>query len=210
MFKPAAAAAAAGRRRSFNPSVGILGVQARRTGVLSRHVGLGFNPSVGILGVQAAARCCDPTRCQLFQSLGRDSGCSSVLSARCGLGCMFVSIPRSGFWVFKHTIVPFHSLSTLVSIPRSGFWVFKLRALLCTAASSLWFQSLGRDSGCSSVDCLRLEGRRCLVSIPRSGFWVFKLPELTRAILGFEIVSIPRSGFWVFKPPTSTRGGRVR
>ena len=84
-----------------------------------------FNPSVGILGVQAGA-----------------------VEAVVGGGAA-VSIPRSGFWVFKQPAGPLHPDRRAVSIPRSGFWVFKL----------------GTRTG-------RPQGRS--VSIPRSGFWVFK------------------------------------
>ena len=111
-----------------------------------------------------------------------------------------VSIPRSGFWVFKPQpqLVrsmeiccfnpsvgilgvqagpqPRHHLrQQKVSIPRSGFWVFKLHQGL-----AMWWKS---D-----------------VSIPRSGFWVFKLSVLGPSTCIGQ-VSIPRSGFWVFKQP---------
>ena len=92
------------REPSFNPSVGILGVQAAcsecglpfyslvsipRSGfwVFKRPARPAataatprFNPSVGILGVQAALKDCNVGKKPLFQSLGRDSGCSSLIS----------------------------------------------------------------------------------------------------------------------------------
>ena len=37
------------------------------------------------------------------------------------------------------------------------------------------FQSLGRDSGCSSTEDMVEKFEAWAVSIPRSGFWVFKL-----------------------------------
>ena len=61
-----------------------------------------------------------------------------------------------------------------VSIPRSGFWVFKLEKPLPGTVQRHRFQSLGRDSGCSSGNEPREERQGQDVSIPRSGFWVFK------------------------------------
>ena len=161
--------------------------------------GASFNPSVGILGVQA--RACRRCRFVLsqFQSLGRDSGCSSDSGPRRSFLLRAVSIPRSGFWVFKPT-----SRGTIqrhrrqVSIPRSGFWVFKhhgtvqqcygwlgfnpsvgilgvqASTFVAPASWEFWFQSLGRDSGCSSFYLGKQFGNFHAVSIPRSGFWVFK------------------------------------
>ena len=61
-----------------------------------------------------------------------------------------------------------------VSIPRSGFWVFKRLQSSEVSSAHSTFQSLGRDSGCSSYAfCADLDGA-IDVSIPRSGFWVFK------------------------------------
>ena len=109
----------------FNPSVGILGVQAGRRWKRDnlrppvsiprsgfwvfkhfyRPAGIdtypGFNPSVGILGVQARAYVYAQHEVARFQSLGRDSGCSSPRNEQPLLPCSVVSIPRSGFWVFK-------------------------------------------------------------------------------------------------------------
>ena len=125
MFKLLIEAPGPVRPGGFNPSVGILGVQAPQATFLQTNQ-LSFNPSVGILGVQAGAG---------------DSYWQASTS---------VSIPRSGFWVFKLTYGEFKPWLNSVSIPRSGFWVFKLNKLkLLTVA--------------------------ILVSIPRSGFWVFKL-----------------------------------
>ena len=86
---------------SFNPSVGILGVQAGAT--TARRPGTKrFNPSVGILGVQAGRGRRRSSRTTSFQSLGRDSGCSSPDTTVELTADSDVSIPRSGFWVFKH------------------------------------------------------------------------------------------------------------
>ena len=73
MIRPALA----GDVDGFNPSVGILGVQARSAEREHLHFG-SFNPSVGILGVQA-----------FLKSWRRGTNND-------------VSIPQSGFWVFKH------------------------------------------------------------------------------------------------------------
>ena len=60
-----------------------------------------FNPSVGILFIQAGERemgCCGGGR---FQSLGRDSVHSSMSSHKDRIRSQLVSIPRSGFCSFK-------------------------------------------------------------------------------------------------------------
>ena len=96
-------------------------VLLRKTAISNR-----FNPSVGILGVQARFALCPGSRMLLFQSLGRDSGCSSHEAEQEAIEEREVSIPRSGFWVFK----PKRAAGRSWPLP--------------------WFQSLGRDSGCSS------------------------------------------------------------
>ena len=207
-----------------------------------------FNPSVGILGVQARQQQPGAAADPQFQSLGRDSGCSSSWDWLARKRSLVVSIPRSGFWVFKrsgcslvHSPVRSFNPSVgilgvqaagaearrghahAVSIPRSGFWVFKRKGsamagwsiagfnpsvgilgvqAFCrgqTGVATSWFQSLGRDSGCSSRQPGHRARRQIPVSIPRSGFWVFK-PEYVGGDYVYYLVSIPRSGFWVFKP----------
>ena len=158
----------------FNPSVGILSVQTsilrrqqtqnrqfqslgRDSGCSSRRLAGGcslwlrrFNPSVGILGVQAPyPRWASRRNCR-FQSLGRDSGCSSTVSVYAVSRGPAVSIPRSGFWVFKLPASKPTTQKGAVSIPRSGFWVFKLGQSSAPRVGLVRFQSLGRDSGCSS------------------------------------------------------------
>ena len=248
VFKRPSAQCSAWPACSFNPSVGILGVQARlsrwaigyllavsipRSGfwvfkLCMHHLWSDpnerFNPSVGILGVQAQPMPQNAHSLPGFQSLGRDSGCSSF----CGCGAWFVkvvvSIPRSGFWVFKH-----HGRG-IGQGPGSGFnpsvGILGVQAWQSQAVKVVYksFQSLGRDSGCSSHLHRRAPGVIRDVSIPRSGFWVFKPAGRTiwgdhynefqslgrdsgcsscrqtpRRVLP-QAVSIPRSGFWVFKP----------
>ena len=184
---------------SFNPSVGILGVQAHDKmikALLQSHVSIPqsgfwvfkpfpvplpqrrpsrFNPSVGILGVQAATMRVHRASPNTFQSLSRDSGCSSQ---RTGSG---------------------RRRRNTVSIPQSGFWVFKQFALGNRTRQCTCFNP--------SVGILGVQARRPLachhhlrqVSIPQSGFWVFK-PGRTPGGERKTAVSIPQSGFWVFKP----------
>ena len=134
-----------------------------------------FNPSVGILGVQAWLAIKASSGNVEFQSLGRDSGCSSEVTPDVLDQLVQVSIPRSGFWVFKLDLdkQP-QGGDDLVSIPRSGFWVFKPACAIGVEPRFELFQSLGRDSGCSSLDGLPRSTANLSVSIPRSGFWVFK------------------------------------
>ena len=134
-----------------------------------------FNPSVGILGVQACPPEGIPSLAQQFQSLGRDSGCSSWFVKKVpNQKYLFQSLGRdSGCSSNLATAQAMEEPA--VSIPRSGFWVFKLVSSLSIVGPLTLFQSLGRDSGCSSaLDALTQAGIYD-VSIPRSGFWVFKL-----------------------------------
>jgi len=113
-----------------------------------------FNPSVGILFIQAVgsqSRGCRPIK---FQSLGRDSVHSSLSAAQPQREHQLVSIPRSGFCSFKphrgrirwHAGAGFNPSVgilfiqarqqckwlrwvRLVSIPRSGFCSFKRRVV---------------------------------------------------------------------------------
>ena len=135
--------------RCFNPSVGILFIQAA-PGAHSRSVTGCFNPSVGILFIQALFHCNSTQYHIEFQSLGRDSVHSSPMTPNStamnpamfqSLGrdsvhssCMLcyiigsnapVSIPRSGFCSFKPVAERTLPSSLFVSIPRSGFCSFK-------------------------------------------------------------------------------------
>ena len=78
--------------------------------------------------------------------------------------------------------------------------MFKLVLRLCGHERGRKFQSLGRDSGCSSTMTLIEIALDIRVSIPRSGFWVFKPVDDDEEVV-LSAVSIPRSGFWVFKLP---------
>ena len=163
------------RERSFNPSVGILGVQASNSLRCPGSKILRFNPSVGILGVQAGWCTYGKPGASWFQSLGRDSGCSSGPTGTresVTADSFNPSVGILGVQAFGRRFV----LAALrfVSIPRSGFWVFKPAGTPAKPAGCSWFQSLGRDSGCSSFRVRRMSGSVVCVSIPRSGFWVFK------------------------------------
>ena len=135
-----------------------------------------------------------------FQSLGRDSVCSDDIPAFCIALSSAVSIPRSGFCVFRLDLVRCPSGNVVVvSIPRSGFCVFRPDrgsrsggslscfnpsvGILCVQTflpvlvgnGPDQFQSLGRDSVCSDDTTRRVIGFPDKVSIPRSGFCVFRL-----------------------------------
>ena len=110
-----------------------------------------FNPSVGILGVQAFQPRNSPAAMGQFQSLGRDSGCSSLGTRDAAAGRSGVSIPRSGFWVFKRLRPPPGERRSPGFNPSVGI----LGVQACVHCRNAWqtgqFQSLGRDSGCSST-----------------------------------------------------------
>ena len=145
---------------------------------MSRVLGVGssrsFNPSIGILVVQTNTLLVKGESLRLFQSLNRDSGCSDWPVGSGEHRPTRVSIPQSGFWLFRPPQNPrspdappqFQSLNRdsgcsdiflqqwwsehgAVSIPQSGFWLFRLFIFLPRGAYFLAFQSLNRDSGCS-------------------------------------------------------------
>ena len=158
---------------SFNPSIGILVVQTRpiidgQTGHesvsipqsgfwLFRPVTLqfqaggkgGFNPSIGILVVQTIFSSSDSPFLRQFQSLNRDSGCSDHSGRGTEKEKNMVSIPQSGFWLFRPTCQSTRRGFHLVSIPQSGFWLFRPRCWCAFRSCIGGFQSLNRDSGCS-------------------------------------------------------------
>jgi hypothetical protein len=111
-------------RKSFNPSVGILGGHTRHTRLSSQGRKLCFNPSVGILGghtpelmfqgicpenvsipqsgflvVTPSANASFEGIQKLFQSLSRDSWWSHLVLRFERQGMARVSIPQSGFLV---------------------------------------------------------------------------------------------------------------
>ena len=133
---------------SFNPSVGMAGVQAGM-GVDSRLHILGFNPSVGMAGVQA------------------DSG-------YVGPNQVVVSIPQSGWRGFKPIwwgrLIPRLS-SFNPSVGMAGVQA----AIVLFPHPGEKFQSLSRDGGGSSLGCQGQRVPRSHVSIPQSGWRGFKL-----------------------------------
>ncbi len=114
----------------------------------------------------------------MFQSLGRDSVCSSTNYPHDFPPVWYVSIPRSGFCLFK-LIGAWHiqPIRAEVSIPRSGFCLFKHHRH-CRRANQL--PGFNPSVGILFVQALRIDngiGGREEVSIPRSGFCLFK-PEI--------------------------------
>ena len=61
----------------------------------------GFNPSIGILVVQTRKSPLAGPPTSQFQSLNRDSGCSDLARKSGYLRLVTVSIPQSGFWLFR-------------------------------------------------------------------------------------------------------------
>ena len=208
VFKQPPASAEEKRPTRFNPSVGILGVQAvtrmREEVAPSKFQSLGrdsgcssrmlqrvrwwswrsFNPSVGILGVQASSGGMRPQAMSEFQSLGRDSGCSSLQGRPDQLGDIWRYNPSVGILGVQARC------PSLETLPSTKFQSLG-RDSGCSSLPDndkethpLEFQSLGRDSGCSSDGAGALRRRRLPVSIPRSGFWVFKLRRDGRGFSG--------------------------
>jgi len=160
----------------------------------------GFNPSVGILFIQAPSLSWMNLGFFWFQSLGRDSVHSSPPPLNVQGMMIPVSIPRSGFCSFKLGLgggyccpirgfnpsvgilfiqaCLFHQVEEAMeefqSLGRDS--VHSSHVHHCHPAShGQQFQSLGRDSVHSSFRCGYLARAPHVVSIPRSGFCSFKL-----------------------------------
>ena len=86
-----------------------------------------------------------------FQSLGRDSGCSSGDDYQPAICFLAVSIPRSGFWVFKLVDETGRILAGNRFNPSVGILGVQAERLSFPHGDLVLFQSLGRDSGCSSL-----------------------------------------------------------
>ena len=184
--------------RGFNPSVGILFIQAERA-CAGSDTQTGFNPSVGILFIQALSEvpCC---RNPFSVSIPRSGFCSFKL---CGkhrrlfllqrfnpsVGILFIQASRP--LTLDEVLGEFQSLgrdsvhsSLVVSIathltspsfnPSVGILFIQATARATNPVRSPKFQSLGRDSVHSSTGMPHTSALSSVVSIPRSGFCSFK------------------------------------
>ena len=159
-------------RTSFNPSVGILFIQAT-VQIVAVAIGTGFNPSVGILFIQA------------WRPRPPRDGSK-------------VSIPRSGFCSFKRNTR--RGLTDMCKgfNPSVGILFIQASPWHWVTTPTVPFQSLGRDSVHSSCEGCGAPLPSGAVSIPRSGFCSFKRGIIDRPAPPVP-VSIPRSGFCSFK-----------
>jgi len=135
---------------------------------------VGFNPSVGILFIQAYT----PTICggrYAWVSIPRSGFCSFKHNRHCivpvriwcfnpSVGILFIQA-LTATWSQMH----FGSFN-----PSVGILFIQARAEVQTDLCSGRFQSLGRDSVHSSVACTSKSHYIFTVSIPRSGFCSFK------------------------------------
>ena len=160
------------RTRSFNPSVGMAGVQARSSLILATTAWM-FQ-SLSRDGGGSSARTVQPSSNRMvFQSLSRDGGGSSPTPSRPGsTGHSFnPSVGMAGVQAplpLQDRIIPlkFQSLS------RDGGGSSRIRgggASRCTL-----FQSLSRDGGGSSTITNITISQGLAVSIPQSGWRGFK------------------------------------
>ena len=135
----------------------------------------GFNPSVGILFIQAPLRGYNAFIHEQFQSLGRDSVHSSLSEQARLDGSEDVSIPRSGFCSFKPYFTYLEKGERSSFNPSVGILFIQASYNVAISLTPMRFQSLGRDSVHSSYpgDLSIVIGEK--VSIPRSGFCSFKL-----------------------------------
>ena len=135
---------------------------------------MGFNPSVGILFIQAAGIGCVIVAHRPFQSLGRDSVHSSPTYLEKGERENGVSIPRSGFCSFKPHPATLRGAQTSRFNPSVGILFIQANPSSIFPSVQEPFQSLGRDSVHSSFNVRLTREPRWAVSIPRSGFCSFK------------------------------------
>jgi len=203
-FKPDIRARRVPMQYGFNPSVGILFIQAD---ALPEDFGFMKWVSIPRSGFCSFKQCSMPTGTRSttrFQSLGRDSVHSSCWPACLGASpAWFQSLGRDSVHsspAWPPVFAPIEMFQSLgrdsvhsssatawaapggpgVSIPRSGFCSFKRGSLGGGIRVYVVFQSLGRDSVHSSDILRRHPGLKKMVSIPRSGFCSFKLSKRLR------------------------------
>ena len=177
----------------------------------------GFNLLGEILFVQARATTPPKRSLMAFQSLGRDSVCSSCVSSNDFGSGIFVSISWARFCLFKHpdkntlqqSMQGFNLLGEIlfvqafVSVPIDFLYcMFQSlgRDSVCSSEESpvcplrgRQFQSLGRDSVCSSLETGQLPGTRMQVSISWARFCLFKHGcHLALVLLGGKFQSLGR------------------
>ena len=222
------------RTNGFNPSIGILDLQTtpssggckpcfrlfqsldRDSGPFRRIAHVTGEHDVGKFqsldrdsGLSDFPQGADVTTIYRFQSLDRDSGPSD--RSHPGVwrrDAEPVSIPRSGFWTFRHSAALASRIvfESLVSIPRSGFWTFRR-----SDSAGEWrvgqsvFQSLDRDSGPSDLFRSSQHLHLSCCFNPSIGILGLQTPVPARRANGPAGVSIPRSGFWAFRLTDATR-----
>ena len=169
----------------FNLLGEILSVQARAVAA-PVDLAVSFNLLGEILSVQARMTAPDARSSLWFQSLGRDSVCSSRSSPPVLRVGVPVSISWARFCLFKpnrelHPPLPQQSFNLLGEI-------LSVQAESCigTTESGLEFQSLGRDSVCSSSSTTMRILLTVAVSISWARFCLFKHDAM---VIGF--VEIP-------------------
>jgi len=135
---------------------------------------LRFNPSVGILFIQASSGGIAPPGLNSFQSLGRDSvHSSSMLATLAGYEDTRFN-PSVGILFIQATVLTGGpgTGKTFQSLGRDS--VHSSESVLAHWTEHWKFQSLGRDSVHSSLRQAMKYRAQYLVSIPRSGFCSFK------------------------------------
>ena len=137
-----------------------------------------FNPSVGMAGVQADSDQRSDRSIVKFQSLSRDGGGSSSIRSSYRRSCSRVSIPQSGWRGFKHECNDQVAWPCVqVSIPQSGWRGFKLVNGVDLEQLHISFNPSVGMAGVQAV-CRRVPAMRIgQVSIPQSGWRGFKLQQ---------------------------------
>jgi len=157
-----------------------------------------FNPSVGILFIQAKGAHSGILALELFQSLGRDSVHSSWFWTGKMSGNTYVSIPRSGFCSFKPKQKFPQPRQQAGFNPSVGILFIQARLLLDRLLPHARFQSLGRDSvHSSSTGNNTVEAHNGSFN-PSVGILFIQAKTGTGSVAQGD-VSIPRSGFCSFK-----------
>ena len=136
-----------------------------------------------------------------FQSLNRDSGCSDRAIYCRPMGTEKVSIPQSGFWLFRPTLLEASPHCTVGFNPSIGILVVQTsnNNERDIALEGSFNPSIG-ILVVQTVGYVVVETVPEVVSIPQSGFWLFRLAGGLATAALITGVSIPQSGFWLFRP----------
>src|SRR5713226_4955534 len=111
----------------------------------------------------------------MFQSRNRATGSSDLLLIRDWIATGEVSIPQSGYRLFRRMkkAIP-TSICLDVSIPQSGYRLFRRELAIIETSHAIKFQSRNRATGSSDNAIATCKRNKIAVSIPQSGYRLFR------------------------------------